>query len=235
MYSGLSVPSSGIEKQQSTQVSDVSDQSGDADLMVNNLVYKQPLALSLATSRHYNRLFWQRTEYKNASLQTAVIDWTSGSDYIDTENSYLTFTVQLVTSGAAITANFGSGSAMNLIRSILIKSRSGTELERIDRVNFWSRINTLYTSSDDYLRKFGSVMGFGSTRTGAGDAANVSDTAKTRFAIPLCFLAPFFKSIKGNKLPAQLASGLHMEIVWEDPRTALFLKSGIAGDFANHL
>jgi hypothetical protein len=224
-----------VETQRSTQVSDVSDQSGDADLMVNNLVYKQPLSLSLCTNRHYNRLFWQRNDYPNASLQTAVIDWTSGSNYIDTANSYLTFNIQLVTADASVaTVNFGSGSASNLIRSILLKSRSGVELERIDRVNFCSRIETIYNTSDDYLRKFGSVEGFGAARDGATDPANVLTASKARFAIPLCRLAPFFKNIKDNLLPPQIASGLHMEIVWEDPRTAFFYKTGTAVQISNY-
>lgn len=45
------------EVQRSDQVSDVSAQAADSDLAVNNLVYENPDALSLAVSRSSSRLF----------------------------------------------------------------------------------------------------------------------------------------------------------------------------------
>jgi hypothetical protein len=47
--------------------------------------------------------------------------------------------------------------------------------------------------------------------------------AGTRFVIPLCRISPFFNGIKkGQKIPPQLLSGLHIEIIWETAATALF-------------
>jgi hypothetical protein len=221
------------EKQVSTQVSDMSaDASVSSDMLVNNLVYKQPSALSLATQRAYTRHFPQVQTY--SAGQTMVFDLTSGSSYVDPENSYLTFKVQLVTAGAAITANFASGSAMNLIRQVTIRSRSGTELDRIELCNFWSRLESLNTLSDAYLTRQGPMEGWGATRDGA-DAAILSSAYEVRFCIPLARLSYLFcPEQKGQKLPPQLMSGLHMEFIWEDVRTAVYLKTGSAGDFAGY-
>jgi hypothetical protein len=71
----------------------------------------------------------------------------------------------------------------------------------------------------------GSVQGFGPTLA-TGDAANLNDVTFTRFNIPLYALTTFFRPLKKQLLPPQLASGLHFEFVLEDFRTALFGKGG---------
>jgi len=222
------------EKQTSTQVADVSaDATVSTDMLVNNIVYRQPSALSLATQRSYARHFPQVQTY--SAGQTMVLDLTSGSSYIDAENSYLTFKVQLVTSAGPITANFGSGSAMNLIRQVTIRSRSGTELDRVELANVWSRLEYSNQLSDAYLVRQGAMEGWGKLRTPA-DAAVLSDTVATRFCLPLCRLSHFFKpGQKGQKMPPQLISGLHIEIIFEDVRTACTLKApSVAGSFAGY-
>jgi hypothetical protein len=223
------------EKQISTQVADVSpDASVSSDLLVNNLVYKMPSALSLATSRSYMRHFPQVQTY--SAGQTMVFDLTSGSSYVDAENSYLTFRVQLVSAAGNISANFGSGSAMNLIRQITIRSRSGTELDRLELCNVWSRIDSTNTLSDAYLSRQGLMEGWGLFREGVSDGAILSNVTNARFVIPLARLSHLFKpEHKGQKLPPQLMSGLHIEVIWEDVRTAVFLKTGAAGDFAGYV
>ena len=81
------------EVQRSDQVSDVSQQAASSDLLVNNLSYHQPEALSLAVQRAYSRQYFQRQTYANG--ETAIIDFNSGTDYVDPGNSYMTFTVLL--------------------------------------------------------------------------------------------------------------------------------------------
>ena len=219
------------DRQVSNQVTDVSADSSSSDLLVNNLVYQQPSALSLATARSYTRHYPQVQTY--SSGQTMVFDLTSGSFFIDPEQSYLTFDVQLVSSGGAIGANFGSGSAMNLIRQTTIRSRSGTELSRTELVNHWSRFHSLNTYDHEYLSRQGLMEGWGATRLGGTDPTILSNTAPLRVCIPLPRLDPIFSPMaKGQKLPPQLASGLHIEIIFEDVKTAVYLKTGIVADFA---
>jgi hypothetical protein len=210
-----------IETQRSTQVSDVSDQAGNADLLVNNLVYEQPKALSLAVNRTYKRQYFQRSQYAGSRSTTGICDWNTGTSYVNPANSYLTFTV--TTTGG--NANFGSGSAMNCISEIRIRSRSGTEMDRLEQANLWSKYDSLYAKNDAHLTTLGSVQGFGATRDGATDAANMTAGTATKFNLPLSVLTPFFRPLKKQLIPPQLASGLHIEIVFEDFRTALFQKT----------
>lgn len=201
-----------------TQPSDIDSRAGD--LMVNNLVYMQPKNLSLAVNRTFHRQYFQRDEYKAG--QTMTIDVNSGTSFVNPANSYIIFKVAVDTG----TANFGSGSAANIFKEITIRTRSGTELDRVERLNLYRKITDRYTLPSSYLSKLGVAQGFGPTRVGSADAANLSTTAKT-FAVPLSALAGFFRPLKGQLIPPQLMSGLHMEIVLEGGPTALFLKSGL--------
>ena len=220
----MSVPY--VESQRSTQVSDVSQQSGNSDLLVNNLVYQQPKALSLAVNRTYKKQYFQRNTYNGDKGQNMICDWNTGTSYVNCANSYVTFKLKLLDDGSAIdaSANFGSGSAMNIINEMRIRSRSGTELDRLQNANLWSKYDSLYTKPAGNLNTVASVQGFGETRSGLADDAQVSSTGFTKFTIPLYALSPFFRPMKKQLLPPQLASGLHFEIVLEDFRTAFFRK-----------
>jgi hypothetical protein len=199
------------------------------DMLVNNLVYEQPEALSLAVSRNSTNQHFQRNDYKSG--ETAIINVNSGSAYIDTENSYLTFKIKLVGTSTP-TANFGSGSAFNLLRQATTKTKSGVELDRIERLNHFDRNNSAYKFGDSYLKKMGESQGYGPTRVLADDAANMSDTAFTRFCLPLSRVCPFYAPLKRSmKIPPQLMSGSQLELIFEDFRTALCVKSGTITDY----
>ena len=97
------------------------DSMAKGDMLVNNLIYRQPQQLSLAVNRTMKR---QRFQLKNYdSGDTATINWNTGSDYIKQYNSYLTFTLKLTGTGTP-TANFGVGSAINVIESLIINTKS---------------------------------------------------------------------------------------------------------------
>lgn len=211
-----------VESQRATELTDFPDDEVDSqtkgDLLVNNLIYRQPKALSLAKSRSYVKQFFQRSDYPSAPGKTGICDWNSGSSYIDPYNSFLTFTINTTGSG---TFTFGNGSAMNLINRLQIRSRSGTELERIDDANLWSYYDLNYSQSDEYLKTIGSLMGHGDTTNhltyGVGNSI--------KFAIPLTFLAPLFRPLKKQLIPPQMASGLHFELTFENTNTA-FVSAG---------
>lgn len=218
-----------METQRSDQVSDVSTEAASSDLRINNLVYQQPAALSLAVNRSLKRQFFQRSTYTGARSTTMICDWNSGTSSINLSNSYLTFKVKL-TGGALSTANWGSGSAYNVINELRIQSRSGTELDRLQNANLWGRNDSLFNMSSEWLKTVGSNQGFGKEQLGSVDGASVFTTKATRFVIPLAQLTTFFRPVDGQILPPQLASGLHFEIVLEDFRTALYqVVAGITG------
>ena len=219
-----------METQRSTDTSDVSMDQASSDLRINNLVYQQPAALSLAVDRSLKRQFFQRSTYEGSKSTTMICDWNTGTSYVNMANSYLSVKVKL-TGGATSAANFGSGSAMNFLNEVRIQSRSGTELDRLQNANLWSKFDSLYQMPSEWLETVGSVQGFGPTRTRATDPSNTNTTTAVRFNIPLAQISPLFRPLKaGQLLPPQLASGLHFEITLEDFRTALFQKvAGITG------
>jgi len=218
-----------METQRSDQVSDVSMEAASSDLRINNLVYQQPAALSLAVNRSLKRQFFQRSTYTGSRSTTMICDWNSGTSSINLSNSYLTFKIKL-TGGATSTANFASGSAYNVINEMRIQSRSGTEMDRLQNANLWGRNDSLFNMSGEWLTTVGSNQGFGPTRNGTADGSNTNTQFATRFVIPLAQLTTFFRPIDGQILPPQVASGLHFEIVLEDFRTVFFQKvAGITG------
>lgn len=227
------------EVQRSDQVSDVSAQAADSDLAVNNLVYENPDALSLAVSRSSSRLFFQRSTYNPG--ETAIIDFNSGTDFVDPENSYLAISLGITASADTATCSFGSGSAMNLIRQVTLRSRSGVEIDRVERANVWSLYETQYRNPSAWFSSVGAAMeGFGQasaamTRVGPiVGGGGVPAVTTYRFLLPLKRLAPFFKPIKrSQKVPPQLMSGLHMEIIWEAFDTALVQGAG-AGSITSY-
>ena len=219
------------ETQQAGVVSDVAApmNAKSSDLIDNNLAYVTPAALSLAVDRKLVKNYFQSRNYVGG--ETAVIDFNSGTDYVDGDNSCLTFCASLDATATTATAGFGKGSAMNFIKSIKILSRSGIELDRVERANFWSQIFTVYTNSHSFLLRQGPLEGWNVTGTPSFPLA--SNTI-LRYAIPLKRLSGLFRpTTPGQKIPPNIMSGMKMEIEWENVATAL-LSSGGAGTINNY-
>ena len=203
-----------------------SEKDDVSDLLVNNLVYVSPENLSLAVNRSYQKMYFQKQNY--GQFETARCDLNSGTAYIDPENSYLKFCVQLTVASGSPDAycSLGSGSAMNFIRTVTIRSKSGVELARDEFANVYSRINVLNTESAEYLRTVGSVEGWDvpSIQTGVfAGTFNLSNTSKFAYSLPLKRLSTFFDPKKNNLLPASLISGLSMEIIFENVNQSVVL------------
>lgn len=217
------------EPQQTTMVSAVSvEDSRDADLMVNNLMYSQPKALSLATNRTYTKAYFQRAAYKGDRSTTMICDWNSGTSFVNCANSYLVVAMK-VTADGVTSSGFGSGSAMNLFNEIRIKSRSGVELSRIQNVNTWSLFDSVYNRTSQNLNTVGILEGFSKDRTPTTskfDTDAGGESPITKFIIPLSCISTYFRPLDGQLMPPQLASGLRLELSLEDYRTALTQVSG---------
>ncbi len=212
------------EPQQTTMVSAVSvENERDADLMVNNLTYEQPKALSLATNRTYEKSFFQRSQYLGDRSTTMVVDINSGTSFVNCGNSYLAISVQLTGIEGSF-ASFGSGSAMNIVNEVRIKSRSGVELSRVQNANTWSLFDSVYNRTKQNLETVGALEGFSEELNPANSTTAVDTT--TKFLIPLSCISPYFRPMDGQLLPPQLASGLRIELSLEDFRTALTLIGG---------
>lgn len=191
------------------------------DLEFNNLSYEAPEALSLRLHRVHRRDRAELNQY--SSNQTAVIRWNTGSDYVNPVNSFLVFSLQLQSAGAS-SASFGAkGSAANCIREIRVVSKSGIECDRLRRVNHYVKNYMRYQYSQDYMDKYATLMGAGSS---------VTDTTAVKFVLPLQHICGFFKPVGDAKLiPPSLASGLEVHVTFEDYRNALTQSSGAITEY----
>jgi hypothetical protein len=200
------------------------------DLEFNELSYTAPQNLSLRVNKTHRQNKADRTSY--GPSETCLIRLNGGSDFIDPRGSYLRFGIA-VDSG---NAHFGNGSALNLINQVVIRSKSGVEVDRFRRVNLYQKMAIKFEHSRDYVRKLGTLMGYGGidvTGTGANidelstnpALAGVTTTAIT-YVIPLKFLSGFFNPMGSPLIPSQLASGLEIELTFESLTRAMVQNSG---------
>jgi len=201
---------------------------------LNGVEYEMLPSTSVAVSRTSERNFFQKSQYK--PLEESLIDLNTGSKYINCRRSYLTFSVQLskTVAGPANApipaAGFGKGSVANLIRRVVVTTRSGVELCRTEDYNVLSAKTMRYGCSREYLEQFGEVMGYSpfltSTTdefaTGSGSSSGLTSLSnKRQFIIPLDLLSPVFQGDGKTLLPPQAAAGLRIQITWESTARGL--------------
>lgn len=186
---------------------------------VNRLDYVLQPDLSVCVSRSYKKHFFQQNSYDPS--QRSIVILNSGAEYIDPQNSYISFTVE--NTGSA-TIYLGVGSGINFIRRLILTSRSGDELERVENVNLLAPVLDRYMRSRDWLVTHGKMIGYETySNGGILDFSNNSTTilkgegiaagSSRTFVIPLSCLCGLFKF--DRLLPSMLVSGLRMEIEWE--------------------
>jgi hypothetical protein len=165
-------------------------------LQVNKMLYKMPPSLGITARRHHVIDFSQQNTY-NAG-QTIVFDIQTGSYFIDAKNSYLRLDVATI--GGDATA-FNSGGVTNIIKRVVVRTKSGKEWCRCEEFNLYVRNVLRYTASNNYLNKVGKSFGF--------DGGVPVSTANPRYTIPL-WLIPCFNQDK--LLPPQIMEGLRIEL-----------------------
>ena len=198
---------------------------------LNGLQYEMLPSTSVAVNRTAERQFFQKSIY--GPSQEALIDMNTGAKFINCKRSYLTFSVQLSRTandggGNAFppTGGFGKGSVANLIRRVVVTTRSGVELCRTEDFNVLTAKLARWETSREYLEQFGQLMGYTTTLTSTSDSfneagdegASVGATSKSnirQFIIPLDMLSPVFKGDGKSLLPPQAAAGLRVQITWE--------------------
>lgn len=181
------------------------DDTGSALMSLNGLKYTLPQALSVVTTRTTQA--YPSLNGTHTSNDTIYFRAETGARYVDARNSYVR--VRLTASSAC---NFGSGSIMNLIRSVVVRSAAGTEIDRVQDFNVLKRAQKPYECPSEWFRKQGQMSGWKSSDVDLSDPEY--------WFIPLSDLSGLFNN--GKLLPAQLMSGLQIELELENPRIALF-------------
>ena len=176
---------------------------------VNRLDYTLQPDLSVAVARSSKKHFFQQQTYAQGQRGICILN--SGAEYIDPQNSYFKFDVKLNKLATAETKTnwleLGCGSGVNFIKQIILTSRSGDELERIEQVNQLAPILDRYMNSPDWINTQGEAIGYyngkqvidatGVKKKNRSDAAIDSDiTTYNRFGV-------FEDSGVETKLPPQ--------------------------------
>jgi hypothetical protein len=191
------------------------EQKGDSIdrlLDVNDLVYMMPKNLSLASARNVKEYVAQKSSYASTE-SSVIITIQSGAQYVNWAASHLRFGLDIVKNQNTVSTTWGKGSSFNLFREVIITSRSGQEICRLDRCNVYRLHKDRLHMSDEELASVGSLMGY-DTDVVTGAAA----PTRTEWIIPMCKIAGCFDSKK--LMPNWLSSGLRMELRLETPATA---------------
>ena len=194
----------------------------DALLEANNLSYKFDDVLNVSIERTPKKQFFDTRSYTMPGASQAVSTWNSGVDFINAKNSYLRFTVVFTDSTATNTgvATYGVGSAMNFIKEIKLLSASGVEYARTQEANMY-HVTQLADKSPEWKLTVGAMMG-------CNTAIALNSTTAYTYCIPLVELDPYFRMYDGKLIPPNVASGMRVEITWENLNTVLFKSAGAA-------
>ena len=187
-------------------------------LDLNDLTYTLPKNLSLASARNLKVFHAQRSTYSNTET-SMIFTIQTGAQYINFASSSLQFKLQ----AAGGTWDFGKGSCVNIFKEIIVTSRSGQELCRLDKLNVFRLHDDRLNMSSEELASVGSLMGYdmqGSTPTPIAPATNV------KFVVPMNKLCGLFDSKK--LMPSWLSSGMRIELRLESVETAL-VGAGVSG------
>jgi len=177
----------------------------------SDLSYKVPMPSSVVSRRTVKKQDFQLSSYSSGG-QSMICYIQSGDDYIDFKNSVLLFGLANTVATTAVGDSFGSGSAFNIIKDVIITS-DNKEIDRFEKANVFRAHYDRLHESPEWFSSVGLAMGYG--------AADVATGAVTEYTIPMNKLAPIFDN--GKLMPHLMSQRLKIEIVLETPKTVLTL------------
>jgi hypothetical protein len=193
------------------------DQLDKQILALNGLSYQPSEELSLCSShriRHFPCLS-QVTEQS----QSFYVDVSVGSDLISPMNSWLSFDLQIATADGT-PVELPSNGVLSLFRELIVRSRSGMELDRIRNLNIFTHDFNVLEYQYGINETIGSAMFQG---------AQLANNSVTRVAIPMSWLCPLFRSDK--LLPTSQIGNLRFEFLLDTAATALITTADTTANF----
>jgi len=182
----------------------------------NALQYECYPDMTVVVDRCYKDSFFQKSTYRADETGYCILN--SGSDYINSRTSYLTFNVKTSGDPAGNNPMWSNrcDSAYNFIRSLRITDRAGNEIEYITHANILANLRIHLENGMNTVNNIRSLA----AQKGVKDVdTKAYGETRKRFVLPLRWMSGLFNY--DNLLPAQLCSGLRIQIVWEsDARVA---------------
>lgn len=181
-------------------------------LSLNQLEYILQPDLSVVTSKTLFNQPSLQSEYSDGSSNVIKFVFNTGSQFI--KRCALNFTLQVNSvDESQCYLKYGT----DLISSVIITSRDGTELERCRDINKVARFqNEFQYKGDTGLYDNGDNNAFGSLYDNSG---------VVEYSIPLSRLSGIFRYAEDKCLPSFLASGLQVEIVLAPIAEAMYVNN----------
>ena len=180
---------------------------GDAK-KIQSAEYKFPPTRSIVSGRGQVVHFAQKDEY-NPQTETTIIEMSESKQYIYGRNTTLQFDITNNSTSSVLYTGLLS-SFLNAIRTITIRSKTGTELERIERANVLARYRLLTEASTSWLESSGKRL--------VGLDQAIAPTKSAHVVLPMFLVSGMFAATP--LLPPELISGARIEIEWETAHVA---------------
>ena len=196
-----------------TAMEDKSDNTIDDLVMVNNLKYYMPADLSCTNQRRYTKQFFTNQSYGSNNPNAVCIFQTGGSFVSD---AFLHFKVSITNS-----TNSGGDTSLtsggDLLNSIVIFTRDGTEVQRITNLNLLTRHLSKFTTTSEKYSTYDELWRKPHDFSGG----------TIEYTIPMEALSDLFRYGKRKSLlPSVLCAGLRIEIQLENNTSAFITKTG---------
>jgi len=185
------------------------DYNPEGTISDNNLTYKFRGENSVVAARNKRNFYFHKNVY--GENDNMVLDLQTGQGYVNWGESHLYFCVKVTTNDAS-DWSLDTGSACNFIRDVIVTSRSGVEVDRINDLNHYRIIKDHLSENVEFFSNKGKNMGY--------NVGTQSSGAEVCFSIPMNKVAPVFDT-KGILMPAYLCSGLRLEIQTDSVANAI--------------
>lgn len=136
----------------------------------NNLTYKMPVTNSVVSARSVKQYPADRPSYEwnaggSGSCGPIYFHLQAGEQYVDWGKSFIRMTLEhapYVTGSntAATDLNFGIGSICNLIDTVIVTTRSGTEIHRLEQFGRWRCMQDRMHRTSAWFKNIGAMMGY---------------------------------------------------------------------------
>jgi hypothetical protein len=231
-------------KRQRYDGGDMGDDDSKADistlLTVNQMDYRLPPSLSIATSRA-SKTYPSRLQNYKLGDNSRPLSFTvsTGAHFVDWKNSYLRFSAKFPDGGDTFIPKFAPYTGwLQSIRGFKITHSSGVELERVQvALGPWLQLKQFYDQSSEERGTVGSLSRYNNSdvsnsviwdrninETGSTLPNDIAPTdAVVDVCIPLCKLSGFFNN--SNISPGYLAAGLQIDLWTYTPEELFVLQN----------
>ena len=191
------------------------------DLRFNDLIFENIANASLISQRHDEIFNSVSIDYRSGASSVDFV-FQSGEQLVDPKNSCIEFDLVVSTTTAqaqnpATKFNFDTGSVMNIFSDVILHSKGGDEIDRLQNAGIY-RANADLHEPKDWFDTVGELMGYGDDK---GDIENknylMADTHF--FQVPLNKVLNVFSN---DLIPAQMISGARLQLILNRNKRYLF-------------